>query len=1032
MTDDAPHPEPPAITAARRGTAAAPPPATTGLEPGVVFHFSSNAMAISEMDTGEVVDVNDAWTRMTGVSREQAVGRKACDLGLWVDPADRERCFALLRKVGYIRDVEYSLLQKSRNLIHLMSAKIVEIGGRPRILWEFRDISRYRQVETQLRASESELRRWLNESDHSRRALLSLLEDHVAVEAALRESERRYRLLAENTLDVIWQLDLDLRTTYINPACYQLVGYTAEELLGAPLSMYCAPAELQRVEALLARELANLAHHTGTVVETELEHRNGRSVPVEVRAQILVDADGRPFGVQGVTRDITERRRAHSRIQHLNDVLNAIREISQLIVREHNPDRLLSEACHILARTRGYRLVWIGGITRDSKRVLPLACAGRALGYLDNVVITWDRNDTGRGPVGVALRERRIQVCHDTGMDPDFLPWREAALTRGFRSLAAVPMIHDDRLFGALAVYADRPAAFDDDELHLLDQLAADLAFALQANEAEQARRRAEQDLVRAKIAAEAANRAKSEFLANMSHEIRTPMAAITGFAQLLMSGQSTPQEQSEHLQTIQRNADNLLAIINDILDHSKIEADRLQLEYTEWPPRQIVEDVLALLQVRAQEKHLSLEAQYDEPLPGSIRTDPLRVRQILINLVANAIKFTDTGGVRVTVRWTAGHSGRARMQFDVADSGIGISQEHREAIFHPFTQADMSPTRRFGGTGLGLSISRRLAEMLGGGIELTSEPGKGSVFTLTIDAQAADGADVPQPGAWPAGHPRADRAAASPLTSLRGRILLVDDAPEMAQLMRCTLAPTGLELALADNGLAACQQALASKSAGRPFDLILMDIRMPAMNGYEATRRLRENGWEGPIVALTAHSMRGDRERCLEAGCDDYLSKPVSQGDFFRILERYVSAAASPPAGTPPESELPPHLPEADKLFDGLVDDATIEQLVDEYAGTLALKAEALERALQAGDFDTLAEVAHGLKGMAAMYGFSRVSEKARSIRQLAANADLERLEAAGIELAVLCREESRKRSAARGSSRGSPATQLGSAPRD
>ena len=301
----------------------------------------------------------------------------------------------------------------------------------------------------------------------------------------------------------------------------------------------------------------------------------------------IAGADGSPNAVGAIVVETTERKRAELRIQHLNEVLRAVRDIGELIVRERNADRLLAEACNTLVRTRGYRLVWIGGIVPDSKRVVPLASAGPAADYLDAVTITWDESETGRGPIGTALRERRTCVCQDTATDPGFAPWREPALARGYRSLAAAPMIHDGRLFGAIAVYADRPQAFDDDELRLLNELAADLAFALQTIEDEHERKRAEQSLVHAKIAAEAANRAKSEFLANMSHEIRTPMTAILGFSDLLASPNLPYQEQREFLAGIQRNGKALLELISDILDLSRIEADRLTLEKTDCPLRQ-------------------------------------------------------------------------------------------------------------------------------------------------------------------------------------------------------------------------------------------------------------------------------------------------------------------------------------------------------------------------------------------------------------------------------------------------------------
>ena len=514
-------------------------------------------------------------------------------------------------------------------------------------------------------------------------------------------------------------------------------------------------------------------------------------------------------------------------------------------------------------------------------------------------------------------------------------------------------------------------------------------------------RKQTQRELAAARETAEAANRAKSEFLANMSHEIRTPMTAITGFTELLLSKERPPKERREYLTIIQRNAESLLGILGDILDLSKIEAEKLQLERVDWSPRHIVEEVQALMGEQANDKDLSLEVKYVEPLPLLIHTDPGRLRQILLNLVGNAIKFTDSGRVRITVHSLPEQGRRSQIQFEVADTGVGISAAAIKDLFEPFTQVDMSSTRHFGGTGLGLSISQRLAKMLGGQIEVESEPGKGSTFTLTVDTGQAVKAELPTP-------PRetSEWTVAGTCESLQGRVLLADDIPDMTKLMRRTLENTRLELELAENGRMAYEMAMASKAAGKPYDLILMDIRMPVMDGHEATRRLRKDGWERPIVALTAHSMRGDCEKCREAGCDAYLSKPVSRAQLFETLEKYLSRTGGTTGEGPSEMQVRDGLAEG-ILFDGLLDDATTDQLVQEYAETLPAKAEALEKAFRTQDLELLAGLTHELKGLASMYGFSPVSEKARALRQLAAQGKgIQHLEGTVMELIQLCRE--------------------------
>ena len=393
---------------------------------------------------------------------------------------------------------------------------------------------------------------------------------------------------------------------------------------------------------------------------------------------------------------------------------------------------------------------------------------------------------------------------------------------------------------------------------------------------------------------AEAANRAKSEFLANMSHEIRTPMTAILGHTEILNSGELSPTEQRESLRTIHRSGEALLGIINDILDLSRIEADRLPLHKSDCPLRQILDEVLAVAKIEAAKKGLSLQVAHRLPVPATIYTDPARLRQILVNLVGNAVKFTERGDVSLTVCCDDSGVGTARVQFIVADTGIGIPADKLEEIFQPFQQVDGSHTRRYGGTGLGLSICQRLAQALDGCIEVSSQLGQGSSFTLTIDG--GPWRKVPGQGtslqAAPGPLPRAEPGGAPSLV-LQGRVLLVEDEPSLQVVICHMLRRLKLEVELAGDGQLACQLAEQSQSEGRPYALILMDLQLPKLDGLAATRWLRAQSWSGPIVALTAYAMVGDRERCLAAGCDDYLSKPISPSGLRDVLRRYLESPA-------------------------------------------------------------------------------------------------------------------------------------------
>ena len=403
--------------------------------------------------------------------------------------------------------------------------------------------------------------------------------------------------------------------------------------------------------------------------------------------------------------------------------------------------------------------------------------------------------------------------------------------------------------------------------------------------------------------AAEAGNRAKSEFLANMSHEIRTPMTAILGFAELLQNDfdsrgrgehvaeSLSPETIQTYLETICSNGRHLLHLVNGILDLSKIEAGKMETQITECSLRDIIQEVASALAIRTRSKGLSLSVEYEYPIPATICTDPVRLKQILVNLVGNALKFTEHGSIRILVRFERGTESDNRVHISVVDTGIGMSRDQVGEIFRAFVQVDTSATRRFGGTGLGLTISKRLAEALGGSIQAKSSLGAGSTFTLTLAVGSVE--DVPMLNDSPEDTTpsECDKSAPSKRRErLAGRVLLAEDGPDNQRLFTFLLKKAGLDVDLAQNGREACEKALESRTAEASYELILMDMQMPDMDGYSATRELREQGWTGPIVALTAHAMDGDRDKCLNAGCDDYATKPIQRETLLELVARHMN----------------------------------------------------------------------------------------------------------------------------------------------
>jgi signal transduction histidine kinase len=371
----------------------------------------------------------------------------------------------------------------------------------------------------------------------------------------------------------------------------------------------------------------------------------------------------------------------------------------------------------------------------------------------------------------------------------------------------------------------------------------------------------------------ERANQAKSDFLAHVSHELRTPMTAILGFAEMLEEVRLAPA-QLEDVRTIRRNGEHLLAVINDILDLSRVESGRLELSLGPVRPDAVLAEVAALVRPRALERGLELHVDVGPGADVPIRSDPTRLAQIVINLAGNAVKFTESGHVRLRVSREGAH-----VRFEVEDSGPGIPAGKQEQIFEAFTQGDASMSRRYGGTGLGLAISRRLARLLDGDLGVRSEPGRGSVFFLSIPAARAEGETGRADGeASPASEP-----------PLRGRVLLAEDGADSRRLVRHLLERWGLTVETAEDGAAALARALEARDRDEPFDVVLMDMQMPVMDGYEATRRLRAAGFPGAIIAITAHAMQGARERCLDAGCDEYVTKPIDRPRLRGLLASYL-----------------------------------------------------------------------------------------------------------------------------------------------
>ena len=557
-------------------------------------------------------------------------------------------------------------------------------------------------------------------------------------------------------------------------------------------------------------------------------------------------------------------------------------------------------------------------------------------------------------------------------------------------------------------------------------------------------------DLKIAKDEADAANKAKGDFLANMSHEIRNPMNAIVGFTDILRRGlEESEATRTTYLDTIHASGTHLVELINDILDFSKIEAGKLELEIRECSPYQLMNEVVNVLRMKAEQQSLSLSINLRGSIPETIQADPTRLRQILMNVVGNAIKFTAEGGVRI-VASMEDKDGQPFLRFEVTDTGIGMTHEQIGRLFQEFMQADSSVTRRFGGTGLGLAISKRLTEAMGGQIAVRSEPGVGSTFYFSI--ATGDLSGVPMLDAEQASE-KFRSAARSKQHGLRvyfktARVLITDDTPANRQLAGLVLRKAGLTVDEAENG------AIAVEKASRgTYDLLLMDMQMPVMDGFTATRTLRDQGLKTPILAFTANVMEQDRQRCVAAGCSGFLTKPINIDLLLSTIAEYLETTDAPPElPAPPEHRASSNritkvdaTPSAstsitgdslDEILDQLPGVAGIRELdrsvpldsgsaggfreaarrpiysalpldipefreiVESFVGCMDDTMHSLRAAQARMDYQEVREIAHRLKGTAGTVGFAAFTEPSRKLQLAAEERDDATIDAMLLEL--------------------------------
>ncbi len=482
------------------------------------------------------------------------------------------------------------------------------------------------------------------------------------------------------------------------------------------------------------------------------------------------------------------------------------------------------------------------------------------------------------------------------------------------------------------------------------------------------------------------ASRAKSEFVANMIREIRTPLAVILGFAENMESPDQSESDRTDAIKTIRHHAELLRGMVDNVLDLSKLETGKMVIEQITCDPIEIIARALSHARIQSDTKGLPLEVEFDGAIPVAIRSDPTRIRQILVTLLSNAVKFTQSGKVRLIVSIADRRCDNPLLQVDVVDTGEGMTPEQTDRLFKPFARGYSSTTRRHSGSGMGLAICKRLTRLLGGDICLVeTEPGHGSRFRATVATGPL--VDVPMHD-----DPQASLSAAS--TQRRNpknaaqclggcRILLVEDGPDNQRLLEHILTRFGAHVTLAGNGKIAVQQVLQSRStdpngdSSSRFHVILMDMQMPVMDGFEATHRLRREGHGGPIIALTAYAMSGDRDKCLRAGCDDYLAKPIERQELINTVATHFAKQV--------KWVMPDHTGEL--LVSDLADDVDMLRLIEMFVEDLAQQIARIDQAMCRDDVAALAKLADQLRSSAGSHGFAPITAAADELASCVAS---------------------------------------------
>ena len=847
-----------------------------------LFDQTAIGVCVADLDR-RLIETNAAYRQITGYSEEELVGMTTLEL---THPEDRAgdtgvgRTFVSDEADSYQREKRY--IRKNGEVVWANAASSIvrDEEGEPKfIMGVVEDVTDRKRDEEEIRQLNEEL------EERVRRRT-----------AALEESEQRYSLVVQGSNDGIWDWDIRTGEIYWNDRHFEILGLSRNEVTPS-FELYMGrihPDDQQKVRD-------DVEDHLEKGEEFDLEYRvmrsGGEYRTCEVSGEAQRDEDGTPIRMAGVVRDITERK------------------------REEEVNRFLASASSVLSSTLDYRRT-LADVAELAVPELADWCAATiledgvhdqlAVAHTDPEKVRWAQKMQEKYPqdpddpegIGKVLRTGRSQLYSEisdevldaTAQNEEH---RELLGEVGLRSTMIVPLVARGRPLGTITfAISESERRYGEEDLEMAEEIARRAALAVdnaqlyeKAQKDLAERRRAEEEvrdlneslearveertaqLAEAREAAESSNKAKSDFLANMSHEIRTPMNGVIGMSDLLMDTDLDP-EQHEYVETVRSSGETLLTLINDILDFSKIEAEKVELENIAFDLRTSVEDTAVLLAGRAQSKGLEVASLIDYDVPTALRGDPGRLRQVLTNLLGNAIKFTEEGEVLLKAELDEETEEEALVRFEIRDTGIGMTKEEQGRLFESFSQADASTTRRYGGTGLGLAISARLAKMMGGEIWVGSEPGVGSTFYFTVRFEKLSS--------------EFSSAAPRPRANLGGlKALIVDDTAANRTVLRQQVTPWGMRVDDAQRGDEALKKLRAAAEDGESYDLAILDMQMPEMDGLQLAHTIKQDPdiSSTRLVLLTSMGQRGDSEEARKAGIEAYLTKPVRQYQLYDML---------------------------------------------------------------------------------------------------------------------------------------------------